>query len=105
MILILLWVLFLETLIEDVPEWNPAHSNLEEIKTASLRATNIVRQLLSFSRKTDQKLQPMEIAIVIKDSLKFLRSTIPTISEVAQTIRKVLDRKIIFCFPAFHYMN
>ncbi|MDA3790646.1 MAG: PAS domain S-box protein [Desulfobacula sp.] len=71
-----------ELALEDVPEWNSAHSNLEEIKTASLRAANIVRQLLSFTRITDQKLQPMEIALVIKDALKFLRSTIPTTIDI-----------------------
>jgi len=76
-----------ELALDDVPEWNPAHTNLEEIKIASLRATNIVRQLLSFSRKTEQKLQPIEIAMVIKDSLKFLRSTIPTTINIEQDIQ------------------
>jgi len=75
-----------ELALMDVPEWNPAHSNLEEIKTASLRASNIIRQLLSFSRKDDQKLQPMEIAVIIKDALKFLRSTIPTTINIEQHI-------------------
>ncbi|MBU0462124.1 MAG: response regulator [Proteobacteria bacterium] len=75
-----------ELALEDVPEWNPAHFNLEEIRKASLRAANIVRQLLSFTRITDQKLQPMEIAIVIKDALKFLRSTIPTTIDIEQNI-------------------
>ena len=76
-----------ELALNDVPEWNPVHSNLEEIKTASLRATKIVKQLLSFSRKTDQKLQPIEIALVIKDALKFMRSTIPTTIDIQQDIQ------------------
>ena len=76
-----------ELALGDVPDWNPVHSNLEEIKTASLRATNIVKQLLSFSRKTDQKLQPVEIALVIKDAMKFLRSTIPTTVNIQQDIQ------------------
>ncbi len=75
-----------ELALEDVPEWNPGHTNLEEIKKASLRAANIVRQLLSFTRITNQKLQPMEIALVIKDALKFLRSTIPTTIDIEQNI-------------------
>jgi len=60
-----------ELALDDVPELNPAHSNLEEIKTASLRAKNIVKQLLSFSRKVEQRMQPIEIALVIKDALNF----------------------------------
>jgi len=76
-----------ELALDDVPKWNSAHSSLEEIKTASLRAKNIVKQLLSFSRKTDQKLQPIQIASVIKDALKFLRSTIPTTINIHRDIQ------------------
>jgi len=76
-----------ELALDDVPKWNSAHSSLEEIKTASLRAKNIVKQLLSFSRKADQKLQPIQIALVIKDSLKFLCSTIPTTINIHQDIQ------------------
>ncbi len=76
-----------ELALDDVPEWNRAHSNLKEIKTASLRATKIIKQLLSFSRKTDQELQPIEITLVIKDALKFLRSTIPTTIDILQNIQ------------------
>jgi PAS domain S-box-containing protein len=76
-----------ELALDDVPKWNSAHSNIEEIKTASLRAKNIVKQLLSFSRKTDQKLQPIQIASVIKEALKFLRSTIPTTINIHRDIQ------------------
>ena len=75
-----------ELALDDIPKWNSAHSSLEEIKTASLRAKIIVKQLLSFSRKTDQKLQPIQIGLVIKDALKFLRSTIPTTIDIVQDI-------------------
>ena len=67
-----------ELALEDIPKWNPAYTNLEEIKSASLRAAGIVKHLLNFSRKTDQKMIPIDVVTVIKDSLKFLRSTIPS---------------------------
>lgn len=73
-----------ELALEDIPKWNPAYTNLEEIKSASLRAAGIVKQLLNFSRKTDQERIPIEAVAVIKDSLKFLRSTIPTTVEIHQ---------------------
>ena len=76
-----------ELALYDLPEWNPAHSYLERIKKASLRATNIVKQLLNFSRKTSQELQPVEIAVVIRDVLKFLRPTIPTTMDIQQDIQ------------------
>jgi len=46
-----------------------------------------VKQLLSFSRKVEQKLQPIEIDLVIKNALKFLRSTIPTTIDIEQDIQ------------------
>ncbi len=76
-----------ELALKDVPEWNPAYACLEEIKTASLRATKIVKQLLNFSRKTDSKLQPIEIALIVKSALKFLRSTIPTTIDIQHEIQ------------------
>ncbi len=80
-----------ELALDDVPKWNSAHSSLEEIKTASLRAKNIVKQLLSFSRKTDQKLQPIQIASVIKDALQFMRSTIPTTINIHRDIQTTYE--------------
>ncbi len=80
-----------EMALEDIPEWNPAHANLKEVKAASLKAAGIVKQLLNFSRKTDQDLKPIAAVSVITDALKFLRSTIPSTIE----IRKHLpDREV-----------
>ena len=67
-----------ELALDKVPESNSVHTNLGEIKTAGLRAKNIVSQLLSFSRKTEQNLKAVAIVPVIKDAIQFLRSTIPS---------------------------
>ena len=75
-----------ELALDIVPEDNPAHLNLEEIQTAGLRAKDIVRQLLGFSRKTELTLKPISIVPVIEDALKFLRSTIPTTFDIRQHI-------------------
>jgi PAS domain S-box-containing protein len=71
-----------ELALEDIPKWNPVHTNLEEIKSASLRAAGIVKQLLNFSQKTDKGLKQIGAVTVIKENLKFLRSTIPTTIEI-----------------------
>ncbi|MDM8536662.1 PAS domain S-box protein [Desulfobacterales bacterium HSG17] len=71
-----------ELALESIPDGNPGHQNIQEIKSASHKAAGIVKQLLHFSRKTDQKLKPIGAVAVIKDSLKFLRSTIPTTIEI-----------------------
>jgi len=71
-----------ELALEDIPKWNPVHTNLEEIKSASLRAAAIVKQLLNFSRKTEQEMKPIGAVTVIKDAFKFMRSTIPSTIEI-----------------------
>jgi len=80
-----------ELAIDVVPEWNPARVNLDEIRIASLRARDVVRQLLSFARKTEVKKKPTNIAVIIKEALKLMRSSIPTSIEVRQNIVKEVD--------------
>ncbi|MCP4022152.1 MAG: PAS domain S-box protein [Desulfobacteraceae bacterium] len=67
-----------ELAMEDLPEWSPVHMNLDEIKTASLRARDVVKQLLSFSRQSDHTHKLIQIHPIIKESVKLLRSTIPS---------------------------
>lgn len=80
-----------ELAMDDVPEWNPAYFNLQEIRKASLRAKGVVRQLVSFSRRTDLERKPIRLIPVIKDSIKFLRATILKNIDVRQNIEDAYD--------------
>ncbi len=75
-----------ELAMDDVPEWNPARNNLEEIRTASMRARDVVKQILAFSRQSPQELKPIRISPIIRESLKLLRSSIPKTIEIIQDI-------------------
>jgi CheY-like chemotaxis protein/anti-sigma regulatory factor (Ser/Thr protein kinase) len=75
-----------------LPGWSPVHFNLEEIRTACLRAKDVVRQLLSYIRKIEYKKQPLRLIPVVKDSIKFLRASIPTNIDIQQTINAGADR-------------
>ena len=80
-----------ELAMDDLPEWNPAHLNLEEILTAGFRARDVVSQLLSFARGTNLEKKPVNIGLIIKESLKLLRASIPTSIELRQNIPKHID--------------
>ncbi|MGD2030652.1 MAG: ATP-binding protein, partial [Desulfobacterales bacterium] len=80
-----------ELAIDDIPESSPARFNLKEIRTASIRAKDVVRQLLNFSRKASQELKPTQIIPVVKDALRFLRAMIPTTIEIRQNIQSSND--------------
>ena len=71
---------------DDIPDWNPASKSLKEIHRASIRAKDMVRQLLAFSRKNDEESKPLDIAPIIKESMKMLRTAIPSSIEFKQHI-------------------
>ncbi|MBW2012180.1 MAG: response regulator [Deltaproteobacteria bacterium] len=80
-----------ELAMDDVPEWNPARHNLEEIRTASMSARDVVKQILAFSRQSPQQMKPVRISPIIKESLKLLRSSIPKTIEIHQNISSKSD--------------
>ncbi len=70
----------------EIPEASPARENLETIRIASLRAADIVKQLLNFSRETEQKLKPLDFVLLVQEELKFLRSTLPASMEIREKL-------------------
>ncbi len=67
-----------ELAMEEVQEWSPARESLKEIKQASIRAREIVRQLLSFTRGTRKRKEVVEAESVISETLRLLRASIPS---------------------------
>jgi PAS domain S-box-containing protein len=56
---------------------HPTREFLIEIERASERATDLVRQILTFSRHQESRRQPVDLATVAGEALKLLRSTLP----------------------------
>ncbi len=75
-----------ELAMDDVPDWNPAKNNLEEVRKACLRAKEVVRQILSFSRKSEVEQKPINIATVVTESLRLIRASIPTSIDIRRNI-------------------
>ena len=63
---------------------DPKHRNseLKEALKASSRAKDLVKQILAFSRQTDEERMPVRVGLVVKEAVKFLRATIPTTIEI-----------------------
>jgi PAS domain S-box-containing protein len=80
-----------ELAMDDVPEWNPASQNLDEVKKGCMRAKDVVRQILSFSRKSEIEKKSINIASVLVESLKLSRASIPTSIEIRQNIANDVD--------------
>jgi len=80
-----------ELAMEKLSERNSTRHNLKEIRTASLRAKDVVRQLLSFARKSRLEKKPVNIISIVSESLKLLRSSIPASIEFRQNISEDID--------------
>ncbi|MBL0700390.1 MAG: response regulator [Desulfosarcina sp.] len=73
----------------EMPETDPLRGKLDQVLKASGRATDLVKQILAFSRKDKQKLIPIRIDPIIKEALKMLRSSLPTTIEIRTDIKKI----------------
>ena len=71
---------------DDVSKGSRTRNNLDEIYDACLRAKNMVKQILTFSREGEQELTQLSLAPVVKESIKFLSSTIPSTIEIRADI-------------------
>ena len=76
-----------EMLLQDIPEDSPFKKGLSQIYTAALRASELVKQILTFSRKENSEFTLMKMQPVIKEALKLIRSTIPATIEIKQNIQ------------------
>ncbi|MBT4526820.1 MAG: PAS domain S-box protein [Deltaproteobacteria bacterium] len=76
-----------EMLLQDIPEDSPFRDSLNKIFTGGMRASELVKQILTFSRQESSEMKLMKAQPIIKEALKLIRSTIPTTIEIKQYIQ------------------
>ncbi len=77
---------YAEMLLEDSPENTVLKSGLNGIYTSALRAKELVKQILTFSRQGASELTLMKLQPIIREALKPIRSTIPATIAIKQDI-------------------
>lgn len=70
----------------DLPAESRALLNLQSALKASQRAKDLIKQILTFSRYSDQSQKPLQIAPLIKETIKLLRASLPATIEIRQDI-------------------
>lgn len=78
---------YTEMLLEDFPENSLTRDRLNRIFDGVLRAKDLVKQILTFSRQENCELKRMKIQPILKEVLKLIRSSIPTTIKFKQDIR------------------
>ncbi len=77
---------FTELALGDGKKGTQIEEDLQEVYTAGLRAKDLVQQILTFARQSDEELKPIQVDFIIKEVLKFIRSSLPATIEIKQNI-------------------
>ena len=75
-----------EIIREDLPPDSPNSHDINQILTASHRAKDLVKQILAFSSQVQDQKIPMQPAVIVKEAIALLRSSIPTTISIKQDI-------------------
>ncbi|MDM8536448.1 response regulator [Desulfobacterales bacterium HSG17] len=79
---------YVEIMMGYVPGDSKLQEPLHEVLKAALRARELVKQILTFSRQSTQELLPLSIQLILNEVLKLCRSTLPSTIEICQNINK-----------------
>lgn len=61
------------------------HQHLDEVSKAGLRARELVRRLVAFGRQEKQARHPVDVQTVVRETLSFLRSIIPSTITITES--------------------
>ena len=64
------------------PEKTEMHLCMKEIFQAGIRAKDLVKQILTFSRQGSQERNPLLVKPVVEEALKMMRASLPTTIEI-----------------------
>ncbi|MCP5047587.1 MAG: response regulator, partial [bacterium] len=76
-----------ELAIDELEEGTLVRRNVEQILTGAERATELVRQILAFSRQNERKRMPLQLSLIITEVLKLLRPSLPSTIEIRTDIQ------------------
>lgn len=78
----------------DLQDGHPSKKNLEQIFVAGERAKKLVQQMLSFARPTNLERRPIKLDLTVRETLAFIRATLPTTIEIKENIETDLDHTL-----------
>jgi len=83
-----------ELALREVPEETKLYTYIQGVRKAGKRARNLVSQILSFSRRSEEEREPIQITPILKEGLKLLRASLPTTIEIRQNLGSQLGNVI-----------
>ncbi|MBU0996180.1 MAG: PAS domain S-box protein [Proteobacteria bacterium] len=80
-----------ELAMENMGKHSLAHESLNESRIACLRARDLIRQILNFSRKADADFEPVVLENIVRESLKLIRASVPSSIGIEQHFKTASD--------------
>ncbi len=90
---------FAEMALYKAPEGSSVRHYMERVIESASRATDLVKQILTFSRKAELERRPLAIAPIVKEAVKLLRSSLPTTIEIRLEVALPPDGGIVVADP------
>lgn len=81
------------------PDRSPVIRDLQQVLDAGRRTSDLVKQILTVSRQTEQGKKPVEVALIVKEVLKLLRSSLPATIQIQQELPVAQQPAIVLADP------
>jgi len=78
---------FTELALSRVAEGSRENHHLQRVFEAGLRARELIKQMLAFSRKGEQDKKPLQLGSIVKETMKLLRASIPTTITIRVSVK------------------
>ncbi len=78
-----------------LPATNHFQGSLEKMLLSCSRAKDLVMQILTFSRQTEQEIKPLHLLSLVDEILKLLRSTLPATIVIQRDIHPGAEQSVI----------
>ena len=75
-----------ELALDETDENSESRKNLENVLTAGMRAKELVKQILAFSRMDKSEKKAIQISLFVKEALKLLRASLPSTIKIIEEI-------------------
>ncbi len=77
---------YTEMMIEDIDDNDPLRASLNEVLSGTMRAKDLVKQILTFSRQAEKERKPFKFHIIIKEVLNLSRAMLPSTIVIEQDV-------------------
>lgn len=77
---------YAELCLEDLDPDTQMGKNLKQVLNGGYRARDLVTQILTFTRQSEQEPQPVQVKLIVKEASKLLRASLPANIEINEEI-------------------